>query len=163
VEISDDQIEFAVVKRLKAMIDQPPHTTYNVTQCFAMFIAVVLWIKNRAWVAGNRDNCLPNLSDPADLSAHEVRNEMRGKLITENPWCLALVTPGITLIDSKDGPANQINADFQKMKAEDFFEWLRHALAHGDGRTIRPIRKPTRTGKTLLAGFCIGVRRRKGF
>ena len=40
------------------------------------------------------------------------------------------------------------------MTAEQFFKWLRDALAHGDGRTIKPIYKLSRGGsKTLLAGF----------
>jgi hypothetical protein len=163
VEISDDQIEFAVVKRLKAMIDEPPQTRYNVTQRFAMFSTVVLWTKNRTWVAGN-DGDLRKLRNTADASAHAVRMEMGRKLITENPWCLPLVAPRIALIDSKAGPANQINADFQNVTAEEFFKWLRDALAHGDGRKIaqggigkiHPIHKQrTGTGKRLLAGFRI--------
>lgn len=47
-----------------------------------------------------------------------------------------------------------INSDFNDMTAEAFFEWLRNALAHGDGRTIRPIHKLSRRGdQTVLAGF----------
>jgi hypothetical protein len=49
------------------------------------------------------------------------------------------------------------------MTAESFFKWLRDALAHGDGRTIRPIHKRSeRTGKTLLAGFRVEFAKQKG-
>jgi hypothetical protein len=42
------------------------------------------------------------------------------------------------------------------MNAEQFIKWLRDALAHGDGRTIRPLHKLSNNGdKTLLAGFRI--------
>jgi hypothetical protein len=82
VEIREEQVEYAVVDRLREMINKPPQTRYNVTQRFAMFSTVVLWTKNRAWVAGKKDK-LP-LSDPADISAHDVREAMRLKLITEN-------------------------------------------------------------------------------
>ena len=47
------------------------------------------------------------------------------------------------------------------MTAEAFFEWLRNAVAHGDGRTVRPIHKMSRRGdRTLLAGFEVGGRAR---
>lgn len=49
------------------------------------------------------------------------------------------------------------------MTAEDFFKWLRDALAHGDGRTIRPMHKVSlRTGNTLLAGFRIVFEAERG-
>jgi hypothetical protein len=50
----------------------------------------------------------------------------------------------------------QINTDFAEMTTEGFFKWLRDALAHGDGRSIKPIHKfSVRRQKTLLAGFQI--------
>ena len=59
--------------------------------------------------------------------------------------------------------APDINSDFADMSAEAFFKWLRDALAHGDGRTIRPIHKrSTRGNKTLLAGFKIVFAERRG-
>lgn len=46
------------------------------------------------------------------------------------------------------------------MTAEAFFKWLRDALAHGDGRTIKPIHKVSIQGDgTLLAGFAIAFRK----
>ena len=62
------------------------------------------------------------------------------------------------MVDDRDGDFSrevaEINADFVGMNAEAFFKWLRDAIAHGDGRTIKPIHKRSmRTGKTLLAGF----------
>ena len=139
--ISDEYVEWAIVNRLKAMLDEPPKTTFNVTQSFALFSSVLLWTKNRAWVAGNH-GVRGNWDNPADHLAHDVREAMRGKLITEAPWSLTQVTPRIALVDGDDGPASRrhrVNGDFEAMTAEDFFKWLRDALAHGDGRIIRPI------------------------
>jgi hypothetical protein len=50
--IADEHVEWAVVNRLKAMLDAPPKTRFNVTQSFALFSAVLLWTKQRAWVGG---------------------------------------------------------------------------------------------------------------
>jgi hypothetical protein len=57
-----------------------------------------------------------------------------------------------------------INGNFANVTAEDFFKWCRDAIAHGDGRTIRPIHKPSRKEpvKSLLAGFQLVFPRTRG-
>jgi hypothetical protein len=151
--ILDEHVEWAVVKRLKAMLDEPPKTNFNVTQSFALFTSVLLWAKNRAWVAGfEREPIL--FDDPADRSAHAARRELRDQLICGEPWRLSRRSPIFPA--SVPVPEEDINSDFEGMTAEVFFEWLRNALAHGDGRNIRPIHKPSRRAdRTLLAGFRI--------
>ena len=61
------------------------------------------------------------------------------------------------MVDPENWPdpgGKPINADFAEMSADAFFKWLRDAFAHGDGRTIKPIHKPSiQYDKTLLAGF----------
>lgn len=52
--ISDKLIEWAVVDRLKAMLDEPPKTRFNVTQSFALYSTVLLWIKNRTSEGGDQ-------------------------------------------------------------------------------------------------------------
>jgi hypothetical protein len=163
--ISDAQVEWAIVNRLKAMLDEPPKTTFNVTQTFALFSSVLLWTKNRAWVAGNNGQ-RGQWQDQADHLAHDVREAMRGKLISDDPWRLSLVVPQIELVDraeEREIRERRINADFEEMTAENFFKWLRDALAHGDGRTIKPIHKrSTRTGNALLAGFRVEFNAERG-
>jgi hypothetical protein len=163
--ISDAQVEWAIVNRLKAMLDDPPQTTFNVTQTFALFSSVLLWTKNRAWVAGNNGQ-RGQWQDQADHLAHDVREAMRGKLISDNPWRLSLAVPQIALVDrgeEREIRERRINADFEEMTAENFFKWLRDALAHGDGRTIKPIHKlSTQTGNALLAGFRVEFNAERG-
>jgi hypothetical protein len=163
--IADEDVEWAIVNRLKAMLDAPPKTKFNVTQTFALFSSILLWSKNRSWVAGNHGE-RRDWEDPADHQAHDAREALRGKRILDAPWRLSRVAPRIILVDrAGDSPPQDqaINSDFENMTAELFFEWLRNALAHGDGRTIRPIHKRSqRTGKTLLAGFRIEFAEQKG-
>lgn len=163
--IADEHVEWAIVNRLKAMLDEPPQTTFNVTQTFALFSSVLLWTKNRAWVAGNQGQ-RGEWEDPADHRAHNVREAMRNTLITDDPWRLSLAAPQIVLVDRADGREiddRRINTDFEAMTAENFFKWLRDALAHGDGRTIRSIHKQSaRTRKTLLAGFRVEFNAERG-
>lgn len=163
--IADEHVEWAIVNRLKAMLDEPPQTPFNVTQTFALFSSVLLWSKNRAWVAGNHGQ-RRDWNDTADHQANNAREALRGMLITDDPWRLSMAPPEIILVDREGEPPQrdrQINSDFENMTAEAFFKWLRDALAHGDGRTIRPIHKRSaRTGKTLLAGFRIVFAERAG-
>ena len=163
--IADEHVEWAIVNRLKAMLDEPPQTTFNVTQTFALFSSILLWSKNRAWVAGNHGQ-RREWEDPADHLAHDARTLLRAARITDEPWRLSLAPPEIILVDGEREPPQRdqhINSDFDSMAAEAFFKWLRDALAHGDGRTIRPIHKRSaRTGKTLLAGFRLVFAERAG-
>jgi len=149
--ILDAHVEWAVVNRLKTMLDEPPKTKFNVTQSFALFTTVLLWAKNRAWVAGfERERTV--FGDPTDRSAHDARRELRDQLICGDPWRLSRRTPIFPAPFPL--PEEDINSDFEAMTAEDFFEWLRNAVAHGDGRNIRAIHKLSRRGdRTLLAGF----------
>lgn len=49
------------------------------------------------------------------------------------------------------------------MTAESFVQWLRDALAHSDGPTVRSMhRVPPHTGNTLLLGFRIGFEAERG-
>jgi hypothetical protein len=131
--IDDRHVEWAVVNRLKKMLDAPPKTRFNVTQSFALFNAILLWSKNRAWVAGKEEA----------LSKFVPRIERSDE---SSPF---------------DHATERVNIDFEEMSA--FIKWLRDALAHGDGRTIRPLHKKSRDGrKTLLAGFQITFEEERG-
>jgi hypothetical protein len=156
--IADKHVEWAIVNRLKTMLDTPPETKFNVTQSFALFTAVLLWTKQRAWVdAGARGR--PLLSSQADQAARGAREALRMASISDPPWSLSKVRPRFRRAQERDVSnlhPERINTDFESMTAEQFVKWLRDALAHGDGRTITPIHKPSRTSdRTYLAGFKI--------
>jgi hypothetical protein len=153
--IADQHVEWAVVNRLKAMLDAPPKTKFNVTQSFALFTAILLWTKQRAWVGGDRPDRVG--FNEADHAARDAREALRATSIFEPPWSLSKARPQLRRVAAGnpiDLAGEPINSDFEAMTAEQFVKWLRDALAHGDGRTIRPIHKSSqRTSSTLLAGF----------
>ena len=159
--IAEDHVEWAVINRMKGMLDAPPETPFNVTQSFALFTSIVIWTKNRMWVAGNAGQA-KDWDLPADGLAHEARQSLRTTAITDAPWCLSTRMP--KLVDVANyGADHRINQDFDGMTAEAFFKWIRDALAHGDGRTTRPIHKPSKDhSKNWLAGFEIDFEETKG-
>lgn len=154
--ISDAHVEWAIVNRLKAMLDDPPQTQFNVTQTFALFSSILMWSKNRAWVAG-KEPTLRTEADANDRRAHRVREALGEALITDAPWQLSTIDPKIIIIGAEPDRlpgGDSINSDFENMKAAAFFNWLRDAIAHGDARTITPICKISqRTGASILIGF----------
>jgi hypothetical protein len=150
----DGHVEWAVINRLKAMLDDPPPTKFNVTQTFAIFSAILLWTKNRGWVAGN-NAANATLVDAADHAAQSFRQLLGKEVVSAQPWSLPLHEPQLfpAPMDAKPA-ANQINGDFKDMPVEDFVKWLRNAIGHGDGRTIRPLHKKGEHGaQTWLSGF----------
>jgi len=84
--IPDEQVEWAVVNRLKGMLDAPPKTKFNVTQSFALFGAILLWTKNRAWVPETADG-------DADHAVRGVRISLGTGSIFETPWLLSTAPP----------------------------------------------------------------------
>ena len=157
MEISDAHVEWKVVDRLRDMLENPPGTAFAVTQTFALFTTVLLWTKNRTWVAGhfpgNRE-----LTADTDRNAHDARLDWRKQSICATPWSLSRTEPRNRNRRLREITASsvEINADFEGMTAEAFFKWLRNALAHGDGRFIHPIHAASRSGAgVVLAGFRI--------
>ena len=166
MEISDKHVEWAVVNRLRDMLENPPRTDFCITQTLALFTTVLLWTKNRAWVGGrfpgNRE-----LSEAPDRKAHDARLDWRAQLICAAPWSLSRTEPAPRLrkrfSDESMPSGGEVNADFADMNAEDFFEWLRNALAHGDGRSIHPLHAKARSGaRALLVGFRIAAEPPRG-
>lgn len=139
--IHEEHVEWAVINRLKAMIDLPPPTDFNLTLGFSLFSTVLLWSKNRMWL---REEDVQNEADKSALAAREALGETR---IGDPPWNLSRTFP-----DHHGEGA--VNHDFSDMPAWEFFKWLRDALAHGDGRSIRPIHwQSLESGKMWLGGF----------
>lgn len=155
--ISNAQVEWALINRLKAMLDDPPKTKFNITQAFSIFSTILLWSKNRAWVGGK--NPPLQFPDAIDGRAHAVRQQLQNERIVDPPWLLSLHEPALVSVEKNRGAAlagMAVNADFQNMSADEFINWLRNALGHGDGRTIRPLHRHQGTAdKTWLTGFCI--------
>lgn len=156
VSIRDEHVEWAIVNRLKAMLEERPQTSFDVTRTFALFSSVLMWSKQRAWVAGRKGVLEPD-ADENDHLAHGAREALGQDRITDAPWLLSTTDPQISVLGGEPvqvpGGA-RINSDFENMSPEAFFKWLRDAIAHGDGRTITPIHKRSmRTETPLLAGF----------
>ena len=141
--ITDEQVEWAVVNRLKAMLDQPPKTKFNVTLSFALCSVVLLWSKNRIWLVGDKREPTPFEHGP-DFNADAVRSGLRATLICEDPWGLSRHVPSfhsphpVSVIRNLEPDHVEINSDFENMSAEAFVKWLRDASRIGTDEQSSP-------------------------
>jgi hypothetical protein len=154
--IHEEHVEWAVVNRMKRMLETP-RNDFSVTETFALFSGIVMWAKNRAWTHENANG-------ESDIAARSVRTKLADALILEQPWGLSRTIPNWDATATRSlFPPEAVNIDFEGMTAERFFKWLRDALAHGDGRTVRPLHRPSHDWKTeWLGGFRISFNDTKG-
>jgi hypothetical protein len=120
-EITRIHAEWAVVDRLSAMLREPPHTAYNVTQSYGLCLAILAWVLQRVRTPENK---AITQEDHASIS---VKTALDGQRIKDQPW--AITTSG-------SGPRN---SDFVGFTAFKFLKWLRDATCHGDARNVAPI------------------------
>lgn len=117
--------EYETVRRLAEMLDSAKEE-YKTTESYALFTTIVCWVMQRARTPDNRN-------DMADRQAREVGIALQGSRISVEPWSLNAIPD---------------------MTAFDFFIGVRNAVAHGDGRQIRPLNE-----NGILVGQIVPINR----
>ncbi|MDX0540238.1 hypothetical protein GOC59_11645 [Sinorhizobium medicae] len=102
--------EYETVRRLANMLVSPKED-FKTTETYALFTTIVCWVMQRTRTPANHN-------DVADRQAREVGIALQGSRIGVEPWSLNGIPD---------------------MAAFDFFIGVRNAVAHGDGRQIRPL------------------------
>lgn len=123
-EITKAHAEWAVVDRLRAMLNETPHTEYNVTQSYGLCVAILAWVMQRVRTPESQAN------SPEDRAAISAKSALDGQRVEALPW--GLKTGG------SEGQA-LTNGDFRGFTAFNFLKWLRDASCHGDARQVSPV------------------------
>ena len=129
-DITKAHAEWAVVDRLRAMLNETPHADYNVTQSYGLCVAILAWVMQRVRTPENSAN------SPEDRAAISVKTALNAQNVEALPW-------GV-----KTGGLRPVNSDFLGFTAFNFLKWLRDASCHGDARQVVPVN----SGSSLL-GF----------
>lgn len=125
-EIAKIHVEWAVVDRLRSMLNEAPHASYNVTQSYGLCVAILAWVMQRVRTPESQAN------SPEDYAAISVKSDLETQSVEALPW-------GIKTI-GQAGKAPK-NVDFSGFTAFKFLTWLRDASCHGDARQIFPVNK----------------------
>ena len=129
-EITSAHAEWAVVDRLRSMLNETPHAKYNVTQSYGLCVAILAWVMQRVRTPENAAN------SQEDRAAISVKAALDAQNVEALPWGL------------KTGGLGPVNSDFLGFTAFNFLKWLRDASCHGDARQVFPVN----SGGSLL-GF----------
>lgn len=109
-QIQEHAAEYETVRRLAEMLTSTKED-YKATQSYAFFATIVCWIVQRARTPANQNG-------GQDNQAREVGIALQATRISDAPWSVQ---------------------GLPEMTAFDFFTGIRNAVAHGDGRQIRPL------------------------
>ena len=140
--ITNAHAEWAVVDRLRAMLVEPPHQAYNVTQSYALCVAILAWVMQRIRTPGNQ------VDTPDARAAVSVKARLEGQAAEAMPWIAR--QPNFR-------PDTVVRGSLADQTAFDFLKSLRDAMCHGDARSVFPI---NRNGE--LVGFEFRVMSREG-
>jgi hypothetical protein len=145
-DITVDHVEWAVVGRLRKMLEEPPHDTFNVTQTYALFTTILCWVVQRIRVRPHE------VHSQDDRLAHKLHKTFSNVQIANDPWRVHVVP--ISRIELIDAHPIMIPApeNFATHTVDRFLVNLRDATAHGDARNVSPFN--FRVGsESLLGGF----------
>jgi hypothetical protein len=141
-QITQDHVEWAVVGRLRLMLEEPPHQIFNVTQTYSLFTTSLCWVMQRIRVKPHE------IVSKDDKIAHDLFKKLERVLIDADPWRIHIApTERIERVGATIVPV-PAPLGFEAHTAERFLINLRDATAHGDARNVEPFN----TGG-LLAGF----------
>lgn len=145
--ITDDHVEWAVVGRLRLMLEERPHEKFNVTQTYALFTTILCWVVQRIRTPRHEIN------SPDDRIVHKLFQTLSEAEIADDPWRIN-VAPA-RRIESMGSHTVAVPAptNFERHTVRRFLINLRDATAHGDARNVSPFHVSPVGSKRLLAGF----------
>lgn len=146
MEIRDEHVEFEIVRRFRAMLDEQ-HPKYEASSTYALFAAILCWCTQRLRTDINKDRSIEA------RAAAAVWNRLRTEPITVEPWSIPVADDAVHYAKSISGRAFASSA-FAEHTAERLIKNLRDAVAHGDARKVEPYHRPVRgRATTALVGF----------
>jgi hypothetical protein len=126
---------------------QRPSRTYSVSHSYAVFTAILCWVVQR--VRSPLDG-----SSIAEASA-ALWQELTNERVEDEPW--SLWTNGTLRLPRSLGPYPGL----EHLAITSFLTALRDAVAHGDGRRIRPVNRHARlVGHEFLLDIGRGAQKR---
>lgn len=155
VEIRSEDFEWAAIYRMGKML-QNPHPDFKTTQTYSNFSAILCWtvqrIRTSPISAGtNLDAQRTRPDDPNFPIFDAIQLEMHGKGIEEFFGALPNATGSLNTLHTLDNQG-------QNITALAFAISLRNAVAHGDGRNVKPVNRPGQ-----LVGFEFVMKNPSGF
>lgn len=149
--ITEDHAEWAVVDRMRQMLDAP-QGDYLATQSYALFTSVLCWVLQHVRMPPDQH------STARDKAAHDLLIQLQACDASDAPWCAP--TASVERIE-RPGPNGILvpaTVGFEGQTIEQVLINLRNAVAHGDARNVRPF-----NAGAILVGFTFNCADRHGW
>jgi hypothetical protein len=153
VEITKVHAEWAVVGRLRLLLEETPHEKFNVTQSYALFTSILCWVLQHIRI--------PDVDavSQGDQYAHKLYKTLSQVRLKDDPWRIHVYpTSRIASIGSRSIEVSATE-NFEAHTAFRFLKNLRDATAHGDARNVTPF-----NADNFLVGFTFfmcGIQRKR--
>ena len=150
-KITRDHVEWALVDRLRLMLEEPAHRTFNVTQTYSHFSSILCWVMQRVRIKTSE------IVSKDDKRAHDIFKELVSTSIKDDPWFIH-VAP-VERIERIGATSFTIPAPqgFESHTAGRLLINLRDAVAHGGARIVEPFNV-----RGSLIGFAFSCAEFKG-
>lgn len=144
MQITDDHMSWAVVDRLRQMLEEQPqgqmlekqpHEKFKVTHTYALCAAIICWVVERV---------RRNTGSGKNLSG--LRSKLESEPANSNPWYMP--APKNKYVSGKDNYLPSKINSCHELFILDLAIKLRHAIAHGTEKSIIP-----HNSKEILDGF----------
>lgn len=145
VEIRSEDFEWAAIDRMGKMLESP-HPDFKTTHTYSNFSAILCWTMQRVRTQPvhpetDLDARQPPHDDPNFSVFDSIQLEMMSQSIEDFFGSLPRATDRLNKLTKTDEGGNDITALA-------FAIALRNAVAHGDGRKVKPVNRPRQ-----LVGF----------
>lgn len=145
-QITSDHVEWAVIGRLRSMLEEPPHATYNVTQAYSLFTTILCWVMQHMRIASQEIGSLN------DQIAHGLFEDLSKVAIIKDPWRIHVAPKARIERIGRHTVSVPPPVGFETHTVSRLLINLRDATAHGDARNVSPFNVADGSGQ-LLAGF----------
>lgn len=155
VEIRSEDFEWAAIDRMGKML-KSPHSKFKTTHTYSSFSAILCWTVQRIRTSPIHTNVgIDQRETPENDANFEVFDSIQVELYHQTIegffGSLPSASDRLNTVQLKDTDENDISALA-------FIIALRNAVAHGDGRSVKPVNRPNQ-----LVGFEFSLSNPKNF
>jgi hypothetical protein len=149
-EITKEHVEWAVVDRLRQMLERPSEE-FKATETYALFTSALCWVMQHIRIPERE------AQHDKDRAVRALWEKLRETPVTALPW--EVQTPGTGPIKREERHAIGVPSPrgFADHNVARFLKNLRDAAAHGDARNVSPF-----NAHGFLLGFTFSCSERGG-
>lgn len=148
-EITKEHVEWAVVDRLKQMLENPSEN-FKATETYALFTSALCWVMQHMRIPEKE------AQHDKDRAVRELWDLLKGTPVSAPPWTIQMPTSGTIQRERPHGIVVPPSQGFADHNIARFLKNLRDAVAHGDARNVTPF-----NAHGLLLGFTFSCSERE--